>query len=240
MWNFLRRRRAEPEPEPEPTVDPVAAAERFWRRWDAMLPLVSSALGDGEPHRVENELCELVAELHPDLHFALERGQRSVYAFVVSGQGDPALRPFTDAWMAAAPAPDPTWEFHDAVPPVPDPAEVTVNIGAHRLPLAEVRVAALVDERARLVDVAVHHPGLAALNERSREAMTFLPLDATLGERLAADRLGRVETASAEPANAITLGELRTLVRELDERWRAEGGPEDGPEELGHPSAPAP
>jgi hypothetical protein len=153
--------------------------------------------------------------MHPDLHFSVERGQRSIYALVVTGQEDPRLRPYTDAWRAAAPADDAIWEYHDSVPPVPDPAEVTVNLGAHRIALADVRVAAQVDEAEAVVDVAVHHPAFPELDEQARTTLTFLPLDATLGERLAGERLRRVETAGAEPANSITLLELRELVRGL-------------------------
>ncbi|HET9141342.1 hypothetical protein [Actinophytocola sp.] len=180
-----------------------------------MLPEVAAALGDREPARVENQLCHLVAELHPRLHFALERGQRSIYALVVSGQEDPELRPFTDAWKAAAPPNDPIWEYHDSVPPVPDPTMVTVNLGPHRIALADVRVVAQVDEAAGVVDVAVHHPAMGELEPAARKAMTFLPLDATLGERLAAERLRRVETAVTAPAGTIDLLELRDLVRKL-------------------------
>ncbi|HEY0452325.1 MAG TPA: hypothetical protein VGD70_24660 [Actinophytocola sp.] len=180
-----------------------------------MLPEVAAALGDREPGRVENQLCQLVADLHPDLHFALERGQRAIYALVVSGQEDPRLRPFTDAWKAAAPPEDAIWEYHDAVPPVPDPTLVTVNLGAHRIRLADVRVVAQVDAAEGVVDVAVHHPTMAELEPAARSAMTYLPLDAALGERLAAERLRRVETADAAPADTIGLLELRELVHEL-------------------------
>jgi len=190
-------------------------AERFWCGWQEMLPEVASALGDREPGRVENQLCQLVADLHPRLHFAIERGQRSIYALVVSGQEDPELRPYTDAWRAAAPPDDAIWEFHDSVPPVPDPTLVTVNLGAHRIALADVRVVAQVDEDAGVVDVAVHHPAMADLEPASRSAITFLPLDATLGERLAAERLRRVETAVTEPTGTIGLLELRDLVRRM-------------------------
>lgn len=192
---------------------PAALAERFWRGWYDLLPEVAAALGDREPQRVENQLCGLVAELHPELHFSLERGQRAIYALVVSGQEDPRLRPFTDAWRAAAPAEDAIWEFHDSVPPVPDPTLVTVNLGAHRVPLADIRVVAQVD--GDVVDVAVHHPAMADLEPAARDAMTYLPLDAALGERLAAERLRRVETAVTEPADTIGLLEFRTLVHEL-------------------------
>jgi hypothetical protein len=74
---------------------------------------------------------------------------------------------------------------------------------------------AQVDEAEGVVDVAVYHPELAKLDEAARTAMTFLPLDATLGERLAGERLRRVETAQAEPEHTIGLLELRALVRGL-------------------------
>jgi hypothetical protein len=218
---WFRRRKpkaTEPEATPAPAADPDAAARLFWTRWDALLPQISSALGDREPSRVEHDLCEAVAAIHPELHFSLDRGQQAVYALVVSGQEDPALRPYTDAWKALAPNNDVLWEFHDSVPAVPDPDGVTVNLSGHRICLADFRVAAQVDETAGVVDVAVYHPSLSELDEPGRSAMTFLPLDATLGERLAGERLRRVETAPREPDDAITLRELRALVLRLAER----------------------
>jgi hypothetical protein len=203
-----------PAPVPD-RPDPRALAERFWCGWQEMLPEVAAALGDREPNRVENQLCRLVAELHPELHFALERGQRAVYALVLSGQEDPRLRPYTDAWRAAAPPEDAIWEYHDSVPPVPDPTLVTVNLGPHRIRLADVRVVAQVDRSEGVVDVAVHHPAMTDLDPNARSAMTYLPLDAALGERLAAERLRRVETAEREPLDTIGLLELRELVHEL-------------------------
>ena len=208
-------------PEQPVPDDPAAAAEAFWHGWFELLPMVSAALGEGEPHRVEHELCGLVEALHPRLHFSLERGRQAIYALVVTGQEDPEVRPFTDAWRAAAPPDDAIWEYHDSVPPVPDPTQVTVNLGVHRIPLADVRVAVQVDEAEGVVDVAVHHPRFGDLDDTTRRTMTFLPLDATLGERLAAERLRRVETAEAEPAGAITLLEFRELVRGLA------GGPDE-------------
>ncbi|SEG61138.1 hypothetical protein SAMN02982929_02656 [Saccharopolyspora kobensis] len=218
MFSFLRRRAAE-ETAAEPVDVPAEAAARaaeFWQRWDDLLPELASALGDSEPQRVENLVADMVASVHPNLTFAIEHGEKAVYALVLSGQADPELRPYTDAWIAAAPPQDTLWEYHDSVPPVPDPTGVTVNLRGEKYPLGEVRVAAQVDEAEGVVDVAVYHPGFQALEDKARQALTFLPLDATLGERLAADRLGRVETAEQEPEGAIGLLELRELVRDLD------------------------
>ena len=208
-WFSRRKQPSQPAPE-----QPARLAERFWQRWYDMLPEIAAALGDREPHRVEHRLCELVADVHPELHFALDRGRRSIYALVVSGQEDPALRPYTDAWKAAGPPDDAIWEYHDSVPPVPDPTQVTVNLGEHRMSLADVRVVVQVDTEEGVVDVAVHHPRLGDLDEAAQKAMTFLPLDATLGERVAAERLRRVETAPTEPEGTIGLLELRAIVFE--------------------------
>lgn len=207
------RRRTEPEPEPVHLPNPQEAAAAFWPAWFELLPTVNAALGDGEPHRVEGELGALVAAMHPDLEFSLERGHRAIYALVITSREDPRLRPYTDAWIAAAPAEDMIWEYHDSVPAVPDPTLVTVNLGPRRIRLADVRVVAQVSDG--LVDVAVYHPEFAALEPAARQTLTFLPLDVTLGERLAGERLGRVETASAEPEGAIDLLQFRDLVRSM-------------------------
>ncbi|MBB5906562.1 hypothetical protein BKA25_000878 [Actinoalloteichus hymeniacidonis] len=227
MKRFLRRlwpagsESVDPDAGASPTeADAGRAAAEFWARWEQLLPDISAALGDGDPDRIENRLCTAVSEVHPNLHFSLERGHRAIYALVISAQGDTNLRAYTDAWKAAAPPDDTIWEYHDSVPPVPDPNGVTVSLGEHRIPLAQVRVAALIDEKAGLVDVAVFHPLMSELADAAKAAMTFLPLDATLGERLAGDRLGRVETAEQEPSGAIGLLELRTLVEDLDESLR--------------------
>lgn len=229
MFKFLRRRAADDAAEPvDVQADAAARAEVFWQKWDALLPEIASALGDSEPQRVENLVADMVVGVHPNLTFAIEHGEKATYALVVSGQADPELRPYTDAWIAAARQPDTLWEYHDSVPPVPDPTEVTVNLRGGKYPLADVRLAAQVDEAEGLVDVAVYHPGFADLEEKARRALTFLPLDATLGERLAADRLGRVETAVQEPAGSIGLLEFRDIVRELDRTATAESSGGDG------------
>lgn len=209
---WFRRRKAE-DVTPAHLPNAAEAAQRFWERWFELVPVVSAALGDGEPHRVEDELRDLVSAMHPDLMFSLEQGHMAMYALVVTGQEDPRLRPYTDAWIEAAPPTDMVWEFHDSVPPVPDPTEVVVNLGEVRMRLGDYRVVAQVD--GDVVDVAVYHPALAELTDQQRQTMTFLPLDVTLGERLAGERLRRVETAQLEPVGTISLLELRSLVREL-------------------------
>lgn len=232
MMKFFRRRaKAEAEQPVAEPEGPTARAEAFWQRWDQLLPEVSAALGDSAPQRVDHQLSEALAAVHPRLVFSIERGTEAIYALVVSGQADPELRPYTDAWMAAAPSTDSLWEYHDAVPAVPDPSQVTVSLRGEQYALSEVRLAPQLDSAEGLVDVAVYHPGFSGLEEAAKSALTFLPLDAALGERLAADRLGRVETAEAQPRNAVGLLEFRDLVRRFDS-----GDLSDGSESTSSPA----
>lgn len=228
MLNFFRKLRpgAEKPRESDVEADAAQRAAGFWRRWEELQPEVSAALGDGEPQRVDHVLAEAIAAVHPSLVISIERGTDAVYALVVSAQADPRLRVYTDAWMAAAPRPDSTWEFHDAIPPVPDPTQVTLSLRGEKYPLGEVRVAPQADPAAGLIDVAVHHPGFSGLDEAAKDALTFMPLDAALGERLAADRIGRVESADTEPQGAIGLLEFRDLVRDWDPDADSAGSPE--------------
>lgn len=207
---------AEPRSSDDLATEAATRADTFWRRWDELLPEISSALGDSAPHRVDHPVALALAEVHPGLHFSIERGTEAIYALVVSAQGDSELRVYTDAWMAAAPKSDALWEYHDAIPPVPDPTQVVVNLRGRSFPLADVRVAPQIDAAEGLVDVAVYHPGLTGLDDAAKQALTFLPLDATLGERLAADRIGRVETAELQPQGSMGLLEFRALVQEFD------------------------
>ena len=216
MMRFLRRRDRAEEDSTDPAIDAAARAEAFWRTWHELLPEVNAALGDGVPQRFDHPLAEAAAAIHPNLVISVEHGENAIYALVLSAQADPELRVYTDAWKAAAPAPDSVWEYHDAIPPVPDPAEVTINLHGEQYALADVRVAPQVGNQEGLVDVAVYHPGFAGLGDAEQQALTFLPLDAALGERLAADRIGRVETAENEPQGAIDLLEFRDLVRDFD------------------------
>ena len=174
-------------------------------------------LGDSRLDQVNELLSALVAELDPWLRGSVERGSVAGYALVVSGAEDPALRPITDAWLRAAPAPDLIWEYHDSVPPVPDPTEVTVRLGARTVPLADVRVAATVDDAAGQVDLVVHHPAFVDVDSETAEAVMFLAVEATLGERLAGTRLRRVVSSATEPADAVDLLALRCMVRQLAE-----------------------
>jgi hypothetical protein len=208
VLKFLRSRRPRAASLPAPE-----AVDAFWRRWAALRPRVAAALDAGHTDVVEPMVAAAVGVLDPRLGWSLGTGERSRYALMVTGEGDRALRAITDAWLAAAPPPDADWEYHDAALAHDDPSEVTLALGDLYVPLSEIRVAA--QPAGELVNVAVFHPAMAGLRGADRDALTFVPLDVALGERLVERRIGRVEPVDAEPPNALDLHGLRALVVSL-------------------------
>jgi hypothetical protein len=157
-------------PEQRVPADAKTAAAAFWNRWFELLPEISAALGDREPQRVEHDLCGAIALVHPDPAFlsrARATGHLRAGGDRPRGTGIAAVH----RRLARRSAPeDAIWEYHDSVPPVPDPAQVTVNLGEHRISLADVRVAAQADEAESAVDVTVHGAGF----RRAQDA--YLPV----------------------------------------------------------------
>lgn len=202
LWSRRNRRSAT-----EASVED--AVGQFWRRWAELRTEVASALDSDETAGVEARVAAAVSTMDRRLGWSMGSGDRSPYALMVTGEGDRRLRTLTDAWLAAAPADD-GWEYHDAAPAHDDPSEVTLAIGEHNLALAEVRVTAQLS--GDLVHVAVFHPAMAQLSGAQRDALSFVPLDVALGERLVEQRIGRVEPVDTEPPGATDLVGLRALV----------------------------
>ncbi|HEY0637932.1 MAG TPA: hypothetical protein VGD67_09815 [Pseudonocardiaceae bacterium] len=200
MLKFLRREPGDPAAE---------AVATFWRRWERLRPAVTDALEDGEVHLVEARLAAAVARMHPRLGWSLSGGRGEPCALVITGEGDVALREITDAWLAAAPTGD-GWTYHDAAQAMENPADFTLDVGEHRVALADVRIGALVD--GEIVHVAVHHPVMPWLSAGDRDALSFVALDTALGERVVEERIGYVEPVDTEPPGAVDLLGLRAIV----------------------------
>jgi hypothetical protein len=209
VLKFLRPRRVRAAGSPV-----YEAVDAFWRRWVVLRPRVAAALDAGHTDMVEPMVAAAVGVLDPRLGWSVGTGERSRHALMVTGEGDAALRAITDAWLAAAPPADAEWEYHDAAPAHDDPSEVTLALGDLYVPLSEIRVAA--QPAGEMLNVAVFHPVMARLHGADRDALSFVPLDVALGERLVERRIGRVEPVDAEPPNALDLLGLRALVASLD------------------------
>lgn len=207
---LFRRRQA-----PDPTRDHAAGAVvDFWEWWSAEGgAAVDAAITDGDPGREVEAISKRVGAMHPELDWELGPGSLSRHQLVVSAGGDPALRALARRWLRAAPAPTTVWEYADLRGPSTDLGGQTLSVGGRDLPFSEVVLTAR-RQRAR-VDVTLFHPLFADVDDHTRLQLTFLALDATLGEADVETWIGEIVPATHLPMDAFPLEHLRGLVTDL-------------------------
>jgi hypothetical protein len=203
---------------------PEDAITPFWEWWSAEGRDLAEQSIDGrlDPDDFARTMTERVQSLG-ELSWQLAAGETSQRVLVISAGGDPALRALARRVVLAAPDPDDAWSYVDARPPVPDPESVVLS-GAEHLSLANVRVAARMN--GGLLDVQVHHPAFVDLTEERRSEVTFLALDAALGEVDTELWIGEVTPVELEPLDGFGLAALRSVVHDLKrQRLDADGLP---------------
>ncbi len=203
---LLRRRSAPP--------DPQAAIADFWAWWGREgAAAVDAAIEARDPVRESDRISRAVAAVHPGLDWELGPGTLSRHQMVVSAGGDHELRAVARQWLRAAPAPDEVWEYADLRQPAADLAGHVVSVGGRDLPFSEVVVTAR--RRGPRFDVTVFHPLFADVDDHARLQLTFLALDAALGEADVETWVGEILPAAHPPMDAFPLEHLRGLVVDL-------------------------
>lgn len=203
------RRRADPQAVRLRQDEAIAA---FWQWWVTDGRPRAAAVFDerADPRPVADDLVPHLRAIHPDLDFETGTGRDARHVLVVTAAGDPDLRELAERWLAAAPPADDAFEYDTWRRPVAEPEGVAVDLGEGRLALSDVR--AVLTARGDLVDVETWHPAFADLPDQARGQITFLLLDALLGERLVEQRVGAVAWTTDEPADARPLLDLRDLL----------------------------
>lgn len=206
----------------EPAKQAEAIAD-FWRWWgDEGAALAVASITAGAHDRFVREISPRVRRIEKDLAWELAEGQLAEHLLVVSAEGNTTLRPVARRWLRAAPPGDGTWEYADSRQPVLDLNEVQLEVGGAAVALGEV-VVAMQRDGAR-VDVVAHHPSFVDLSEEVRTQITFLALDAALGEDDVETWVGQVTTTPIEPLDPVPLAGLRAAVRDLREDYTTETG----------------
>jgi Family of unknown function (DUF695) len=145
---------------------------------------------------------------------------------VVTSGGKAELRAVAARWLAAAPAPDEIWEYHEIRRADPTIFESRLAFGDISLEVDEVRYAFSVDEQRGQIDVMCFHPAFAQAPEEVRAQVTFLTLDWLLGEDRVETWIGAIHWTETAPAVPRRPEELRHAVDELcarGDRWALMG-----------------
>jgi hypothetical protein len=212
---FFRRQRP---------AGPDGPVNAFWDWWvaEGRASADRHLAGRPEPEEFAEAMTAHVRELG-ELSWELAAGEVSRHLLVITSEGDPEGRAVARRVVLTAPDADATWSYVDARPPVPDPESVVVSVGdLQDIDLARVQVTARM-ESGRF-DVQVHHPAFADLPEDGRAMVTFLALDAALGEVDTELWLREVTPVEFPPLDGFGLAALRTVVHDLKrQRLDADG-----------------
>jgi hypothetical protein len=189
-------------------TDPIVD---FWMWWPSVRPRLTAGLeaGDGGMPLVD-EISARVKAINPKLDWELGKGSVASHDFTLSPVGDSALRATAARWLALAPPPDDTWEFHDARQPNPAFEHARLQIADAELALGDLRFGVTTHEHA--VNVVVHHPAFVTLPEQVRTQIAFLSLDWALGEHDVEVWVGTDTADTGAPLDPSTVDELRTTV----------------------------
>ena len=203
---------------------PAGGIQGFWDWWSSEGHKLAEQSIDSaiEPQAFAQTMAERVGQLGK-LGWELTAGETSEHVLVISAEGDPAARAVARRVILAAPEADGTWSYVDARPPAPDPE--TVVLSTEVSPPVEF---SQVQVTARLVggrfDVLLHHPSFADLPEEARLQITFMALDAALGEVDTELWLGEVQPVEFPPLDGFGLSALRAVVRDLKSQRLDEDG----------------
>jgi hypothetical protein len=219
---FLKRTSIEPE---VPTD--------FWTWWDEARGRVEQAItGGGFDKALLAEINRAVATVDPAMAWIVAPGHQAAHALCLSPEGNARLRQVALRWLAMAPPPDATWEYHASKPAATSLA--TVGIGGVMIDLGEMRTITSWDETRRRLDVRLWHPAFPTARPDVTLQATFIFLDSLLGEDEVERWIGAIDLLEA-PTGGRTPAELKAEVERhrddpadgetwvLGERTRSDG-----------------
>lgn len=170
-----------------------ATIAEFWQWWAAEGSAAAAATFDGERddaalQRVAETVGSFAERL--ELGFEFGKGRTARHVLVFTPAGDPNLAEVADRWLAAAPAADDAFEYDSRRRAAQDPAGIGIRFGDHSFEIADMLLVA--EPHGDRIDVHVWHPAFAEAPREVAGNVTFLLLDALLGEEVVETRIGEV------------------------------------------------
>jgi hypothetical protein len=204
---LFRRGRRDDAPPPD-------AIAQFWAWWQAEgRAATATAVADRAPERAGQAVSAHVGAIHPDLAWELAAGTSSAHVLVVSPEGNPDLRSAARRWLRGAPPADATWAYADTRQPVEDLDDLELEVNGRVIAFKDVVITAR--REGLRIPVAVYHPVFPDVDNGTRLTITYLALDAVLGEEDVECWVGEVTATESAPLDAFPLKWLRGLVRDL-------------------------
>lgn len=193
-----------------------AAIADFWAWWSAEGRSVAtgSVGGSVSGEALAAALGPRVDAIDDGLAWELGPGTDSSHRLTVTAAGVPELRAAARRWRLAAPPADEEWSYADSRQPSPADSDSDVlQVGGRDYAIDQVSVDARV--RGFAVDVSVHHPHFADLDDQQRATVGYLLLDQVLGEEAVETWVGEITTSPVRALDPVPISGLRSVVRDL-------------------------
>jgi hypothetical protein len=203
---FLRRKRS---------PGSASAIADFWSWWSGAKGRMQEVIEAGGAATLADELNRRVTAIHPDLQWEFSHGARSRHALIVSPGGNATVRAAAAHWLAEAPAPDASWEYHRSRQADPHALSAIFESDGHRIDLDDLQFEFTVDSDRRVVHVTTYHPGFGDIPDGLRASITYLALDWLLGEDAVEIWVGAVEWSTTPLAEPRPGADLTAVVAEL-------------------------
>lgn len=198
-----------------------APIAQFWEWWQALgRRMVLEAIATRHWDSVIDAIGSRVDAIDPQLQWEFGPGDSRPHSLTLAAAGDMGLRRITEEWLRHAPQ-DPDFDFFPARQAAAAPGDIALD--GHQLRASDLRFVVLERPLPGLLDVTVHHPAFAGLDERARLQFSFLFLDQLLGEDGVERNVGEIHASpTSAPAGALNPQGLR----EAAERMAASPQPE--------------
>ncbi len=195
----------------------------FWAWWSKAADQIDEAISNGTVEGWSEKLTERVHAIDDALVWELAPGLEARHQLVVTAEGNPEKRAIARRWLRGAPPASKTWEYADARQRVASLDDLALTMDGQELSLSDVVVAAT--REGNHYNVEVYHPLFSDPPAESDKSVTFIALDAALGELEIETWLWRVDVAADRPKGAVPLNELRRLVDDLAQESLIDGRP---------------
>jgi Family of unknown function (DUF695) len=200
-----------PLPEPQGLRPDALAA--FWQWWSSVKDHVAAAIANrtlGKSPLV-GYISTAVHNLNRDLAWELGPGRTSQHNLTVTAEGNLLIRRLAAQWLAAAPPPDPTWEYHDSRQPS---SHLHLEMAGHRFAPEDFAIASTYDENRERFGVVLFHPEFGKTDDRLALQAAFLTLDQLLGEDDVERWIGTIDAAKSRPPGAASLDQFKQSVEQ--------------------------
>jgi len=188
----------------EPEIDD------FWAWWPANRDRVATAIAtNGFDDRLVKDISRAVSTIDPAMAWELGPGTAAAHAFCISPEGNPALRPAALRWLADAPPPDATWEYHASKQPAPSLSGL--QVGGATFDLGATRAIASWDAVRQREDLKLWNPGFPSAPAGVRIQVGFIFLDNLLGEDAVERWIGEIDLLE-DPTGGRTPAELKAEI----------------------------